>query len=437
MLDRNRIATVAKAGVLTFVESASRGVVSLLLISFASFYSVEEYAALLPLVACQQLICALAPFGADQTISRLMNQGRAGMAAQLYRYLPRYICLNLLFAIPIAWILATAGTRDGFSGPPLPGAILIILTSAWLTIQRSRQQVIVLTGNTARFSFLRTAYGLTHLGASLVLALLDTPYIYAFFGGQAVALFITELIPTMSGEAQKSSPRSLYKELFSHGWVFGIWSIFGWFSGYGATILLTHVTTPVEVARYGQCIAFVSLIGIGLGSAATAIQANLLKRQAKWSDAIQRKTDRLYDTSIVIAAAGALIATAIQPEQWVLLRQIVSLWPSYVWGYFFVTYASMTLYQRVMLRYQYDPHVSLSWLAVCVSDVLALGAFAIALHVDVNRPLWASAALFAARFITIYAFAKPHGRTGWASKLTTLTSAGALAAVVVSFSILR
>lgn len=429
---RQRLPLAGLASVITLVEAVSGAVAWILLISFASFYTVEEYSRLFPWLACQQLIIVLAPFGAGNILSKVMLQGATRESTELYAYIPRYVLSNLLFAVPLSWALTWFATHNSFAAPHPVEALLVVTTGAWLASQRTQQQLAILRGRRAEYTRERTIGGLMHLILSLVLARLQLPSIGAFVGGQVGGLIAVECLRGIrTSVSSYQGSKSFYSELLKRGWVFGVWSIFGWFSGLGGTVLLTRTTEPEQIAVYGEAVAVISLIALGLGGAATAIQADLLGRRADWSGAIQRKLDRLYNFSSLFIAGVASLATTFRLENLAIFHRIGLSWPPYIWFYFYLTYVSLTLYQRVMIRHQYDTTVSLSFAAVACSEVLAIVGFAVVLSQVPDHPLWAQTALVAGRCMTLFALAAPHGRSAWLMKCRTLGTATGLAIVLL------
>lgn len=432
-MDREQVTTAVKGGVITLVEVLSHGAVSVLIVSFASLYSTPEYAAFLPWIGCQQLILVLAPFGMDRAISILIVQSGREAAQGLSRYIPRYVATNLVIGAPLSWLLTWLATRQGLTTPPAAIVGLIILTSAGLTIQRTQQSVILLTGETAQFSKRRIVYGLLHVSLGMALALSHASIMIAYFLSQLCALGVVQVMSAQRAAQHASThPRPEYWRVFQPCWVFGIWSIFGWFSGYGATLLFARVTSPTELARYGQALGFVGLVGLVLGGATTAIHANLVKRGIQWSQRMESKFNSLYNWSIVLAAGLAALATLARVEQMTLVHRLLPLWPGYIWIYFFIVYASNTFYQRVMLRHQYDPTVSLSWITVAAGETAGILAFAAVLQMYPARPLFASAALLAGRHVSLFLLAAPRGQSAWLTKIATV-SASVVLGVLLHF----
>lgn len=426
-MDREKLTTAVRGGVISLVEVFSQGAVSALVVSFASLYSTNEYAAFLPWIGCQQLILVLAPFGMDRAVSILIVQSGREAAQGFSSYIPRYVATNLVMGAPLSWLLTWLAIRQGLTTPSTALVALIVLTSAGLTIQRTQQSVILLTGETAQFTKRRIVYGLLHVCLGITLALSHASIMIAYFLSQLCALGVVQVMSAQYGRKRVSThPRPEYWCVFQRCWVFGIWSIFGWFSGYGATLLFAKVNNPTELARYGQTIGFVGLVGMVLGGATTAIHANLVKRRMQWSQRIETKFNALYNWSIVLAAGFAALATVLRLEQTTILHRVLPLWPGYIWIYFFVAYASQTFYQRVMLRHQYDPTVRLSWMTVAAGEIAGILAFAAVLNIYPARPLFASGALLTARHVALFLLAAPRGPSAWFAKVATVSASVAL-----------
>lgn len=396
--------TAAHGAAITAIEAVSRGASSILLLGFSAFYRPEDYAILLPWLACQQLIVTFAPFGASDVLAKLINTRGLIYSADLYAYIPRYVGLNLLFAVPVSWLLTWVATRHLVT-PSFLDSTLILLSGIWMATQRTRQQFALLTGAMVTFTSQKIISAAVHIGVSLTLVVWHTSILTAFFCGQVAGLAVAECIRPPVSRALLP-PQSLYWEIFRQGWVFGLWSFFGWFSGLGAVILLTHVTGSNQIAGYGQALAIVGLMGLGLGGLTLAIQSKLVQRQTGWSYEVQKRIFQVYNLSIAATFALCGLASLAHAQDWAFLQKLGIHWPSYIWIYFGTVYCSLTLYQRTMIRYCYDSNSSLPWGAVVLTESLALAAFALALKQYPNEPLWANAALIGVRCVSIFSLAK-------------------------------
>lgn len=403
-LSRARLRTAAHGAAITAIEAVSRGSSSILLLGFSAFYKSEDYALLLPWLACQQLIMTFAPFGASDVLGKLINTRGLAYSADLYAYIPRYVGLNLFFAVPASWLLTWVATRHLVT-PSLLDSTLILLSGIWMATQRTRQQFSLLTGSMATFTSQKILCATVHIAVSLTLVVRHNSILTAFFFGQVAGLAVAECFRQPVSRALHP-PQGLYWEIFRQSWVFGLWTLFGWFSGLGAVMLLTHVTGSARIAGYGQALSIVSLMGLGLGGLTLAIQSKLVQRQTGWSHEVQTRIFQVYNLSIVAALALCGLASLAHAQEWAFLHRLGLHWPAYIWIYFGTVYCSLTLYQRTMIRYWYDANSSLPWGAVALSESFALAAFALVLKQYPNEPLGANAALVGVRCVSIFSFAK-------------------------------
>ena len=219
---------------------------------------------------------------------------------------------------------------------------------------------------------------------------------------------------------------SLYWEIVKHSWVFGIWSIFGWFSGLGSSLLLTRVTNSTEIARYAQIVAISSALGLMTGALTTAALSKLLARGAEWDEVIDRTLDRVCNLGLILSAALLCLCQAGHLEQASIIRHLVPLCPPYIWLYLFVVYASYTIYQRALIYYQYERSSSLSWSGVLCNESLGLAGFVFFLAHFPDRPLWAQAALMVGRCAFLFVLSAKCRVGSFPKKYGMLTLASAL-----------
>lgn len=404
-----RTRLIGKAGIISVVEAFSRGSVSVCLIAFASLYSVEAYAKLLPWVACQQLITVLAPFGTLDVLGKLISI--RGDGSSLYRSIPRYVRINTVWIAPLAWGLTWLGSRGAVSMPTPLESILVVASGSWLASQRTQQAVNLLSGQTINYARLRITQGGTHVVVACGLALLHVSPMLAFFSGQLsglVAAHLTAVAPPVA-RPDVPVPNVPFWDIVRHSWIFGIWAIFGWFSGYGATVILGRVTNAHQIAEYGQVIAFVGLMQLGLGGVAMAMIRRFLEGNHAWGEATQVRVDRVYDGMCMVVAAFCAIASLARIESSSLIHHLGLIWPHYVWTYFFAVFAGLTLYQRTILRYQYDNGARIPWLIAVASEATGLFVFQLLLRAWPDQPLYASVALISARCIIVFWFGKDRG----------------------------
>lgn len=418
-----------KAALITALEVFSRGSVSVCLISFAALYSVADYSRLLPLVACQQLIAVLAPFGSLDLMPKLMSalQDRE----RLYRYIPRYVLLNTTWAAPLSWLLLWLSGRSGL--PTVLESLLVVTAGCWIAAQRSRQAMHLFAGLTHRYARARVYQGGVHAAIACGLALFKAPPMIAYFAGQLVGLAAAEgydRAQRTPPSVERPSPASppMYWVITRLTWVFGAWAIFGWFSGYGATVVLSLFTPASGIAVYGQAIAVLSLLQLCLGGFGTAILTRLHSRQTGWRLQIQKKVDVAYDMAWLAVGILALVANSLRLERWQPLVRAGLVWPDYIWLYIFLTFSALTVYQRSMLRFQLDSKCSMPITTVLSGEFLGVGIFALALALAPSRPLYGNTALIAARGMAVY-LGSGHCKNG--GYLRGLTSVAGI--VLLSF----
>jgi O-antigen/teichoic acid export membrane protein len=427
-----RIRVALTALVITGVEGLAGASVWLTLLLYSRFYSPEAYARLVPWLACQQLITVVAPFGSTTAIAKLLNRGDQALASRVYAFLPRYTLLNLPWAVPMALLLTWVSTRGSFSQASWWEALLTVGTGAVGASQRAQQQVSVLRGQTRRYTIERTMFGVVSFAAGFAGAHARLPSLAAFFGGQCVGFVVVALMRrTYQAQPVVATPTSaMYLEVFKQSWVLGALSIFGWFSGLGVTIVLSRHTTPLTIGVYGQALAAVSLVQLCLGGGATALQAHFISRSQRWDETVERRLNIVFDGLIIAAAATAVALILLHAESWSALASLRLRWPPYIWAYLFSAVASLTLYQRVMLRHTYDLNVDLSWFNLAIGEVLALSAFAAVLNSHPDMPLAANAALLAARTTTLFFLHEPRALGAQLRKTRTLALGISLAVVV-------
>lgn len=424
IINKHQLQILVKGVVISIVEAASRGAISILLIGFASFFSTDQYVTLLPWVACHQLIVVLAPFGTIDILSKLIRLISKNGNIALYNYIPSYILLNLLWAAPLAWLLTWATTKQSIAPISSLDTALTLITSGWLASQRATQQVMLLTQGAARFTVLRTVQGLTHLAASSLLVFLRISCLRSFFGGLLTALIVISIIDkSTTNRSFLWSPIAI-REIFSQSWVFGMGAIFGWFSGLGSVILLTSITSPIEVARYGQIIPIVSLMGLLIGSIGSAIQASLISRQVEWTAKLQQQMGKFHDASFIVVGGFASVAIYIHLEQVGIVRFLAPQLPSYVWAYLFVAYVGYNLYLRGMLQYQYDIAATLSLRRLMISELTALTVFTFCIYHFPERPLWAGGGMLFARGAVVFSFSDKLSKVAKFERIRSLVIGG-------------
>lgn len=429
-----RVRFVAKTMVIAGVESLAGAAVWVTLLLYSRFYEGAAYSRLLPWLACYQLITVAATFGSSSALGKLIQADDS--ASQVYSFLPRYTLLNLPWTVPIAFGFTWAATRGGFAQVTWLEAGLAIGTGAVAAIQRSQQQVSVLVGQTRRYSIERSVFGLSSIVGSLSGAWLGLESIVAFFAGQLIGLGAVSRIRRAypSQPATESNHGGLYAKVFSASWVFGVLSVFGWFSGLGATIVLSRLSPSSAVALYAQALAAVSMLQLVLGAATTTAQSSFLARGVVWDSARDRQLNRFYDVLMAAGAGCTALAILANVHTWWLLRELGLVWPPYIWVYLFSATASLTLYQRVMLRHQYDRAVNLSWRNLALAETLSLLAFGAVLFLKPTLPLAASAALLWTKTITLFMTHEPLEAQAQIGKVQTIVVGLSLTAAVCALS---